>query len=1023
VPGDQRRDDELAETATAAPDEQMPATTATAVERPQPPTRDSGLSNTLGRYKIGRELGRGGMGVVHSAFDPDLERKVALKVLPAEVENADARQRLLREARAMARLSHPNVVTVHEVGTVHGRDFIAMELIDGTTLEDWLESSPRGQQEILAAFVAAGRGLAAAHAAGLVHRDFKPRNVLRHKDGRIVVTDFGLVVGVEAEGGDPFKVTLPSGPVSAKTTPSSLSGLTKTGSVLGTPAYMAPEQWTGAQVGPPADQFAFCVALWEALAKERPYKGSTIEDLKDVVLRGKRTNESKLPRKLRRVLRRGLDPDPAKRYPNMTALLDAIVRSERKPTVVIAIGGAAVVAAVVVYAVVIRSPENKTYIISEGCTPPVVAPEKVWTAHDGAVLRAKHQELAAIALERDFTKWTEVRERACKVDAGAREPQLACLDGVLSRLDAVKQVVATTKVSQVLEIDDLLVQPTLCQTPKPPRLSRTVSKEFRDVLGFYLQHSVDSAPLTDADADAGLALAGSDPCASAVAHELAAAARMGAGRGTELARADRDAQTCGDDRLIADVALMDATLAGMLADLDYRTKIEKAEALVARVREPYLDASLEYLRSLLALRADDLDGTIMHLEKSIALYDERGMFRSAAKRRIELHRWRLRRADPQDMTKVAETLDALRKDLVAKVGETDQMVFQVDDARAYWMWMSGDLEGANKLRLAIAKPTPPKTPTVVSGEVVDDKGPVAGAQVTVGTSLFADSLFAAVGSDGDQRTVTTGPDGRFAIKDAEAKSAIVAQQGDLRSTPMWAGENMSIKLQPTSTVSGKVDLRGRAPQQVRLYITPKAQAPDLPYVLSAPLGADGVFVTRGVLRGPMVFRTSVEQGTSQLVGVRDVDVTKPDVTAVHLEVKASGRPLIMLIRSMYGTPLTVASVFVIGGKEPAELTLAKIVATRKDFTAKLATKLMPEQDSPSVHEHTKPGDLFTRIIDRPDGVASACAFPLPEHLDDPALAGMQSDPKKLEKIPVKCVPLKPTDEVVELAIPPWPRFD
>jgi hypothetical protein len=1021
----ERKDDELADTAAVTPSgNALPSNTATAVERPSAPTRDSGLTDMLGRYKIGRELGRGGMGVVHSAFDPDLERKIALKVLPAEVENADARQRLLREARAMARLSHPNVVTVHEVGTVHGRDFIAMELIDGSTLEDWLEASPRGEKEILAAFVAAGRGLAAAHAAGLVHRDFKPRNVLRHKDGRIVVTDFGLVVGVEGESTDAFKVTMPSGPANAKTTPSSLSGLTKTGSVLGTPAYMAPEQWTGGQVGPAADQFAFCVALWEALAKERPYKGTTVEELKDVVLKGKRVDDAKLPRKLRKVLRRGLDPDAANRYPSMTALLDAIVRSERKPTVVFAIGGAAVVAAAVVYAVAIRTPkvEKQTYFVNQGCTPPVLSPEKVWTAQDAAQLRAAHQELAAAALDRDFKTWTDVRERSCKVEAGVREPQLACLDGVLSRIDAVKQVVVTAKASEVLEIDDLLVQPTLCQTPKPPRLSRTVSKEYRDVLTHFLRQSSETAP-SEESAEAGITLAGNDPCASAVAHELAAAARMGPGRATEIARADRDAQTCGDDRLIADVALMDATLAGMLAELDYRTKIEKAEALTARVRQPDLDASLEYLRSLLALRSDDLDGTIMHLEKSIALFNERGMFRSAAKRRIELNRWRLRRANPQDIASVSETLEALRKELVAKLGETDAMVRSVDDQRAYWMWMSGDLEGANQLRQTIAKPTPPKTPTVVSGQVVDEKGPVGGAQVTVGTSLFGDSRFAAVASEGDQRTVTTGPDGRFTIKDAEAKSVIVAQQGDLRSVPAWAGENMTIKLQPTSTVSGKVELRGRAPQQVRLYITPKAQAPDLPYVLSAPLGAEGAFGTRGVWRAPMVLRTSVEQGTSQLVGVRDVDVTAPEVTGVRLEVKASSRPLVMLIRSMYGTPLTVASVFVISGKEPAELTLAKIFATRQDFTTKLATKLMPEQDTPSIHDHTKPGDLYARIVDRPDGVASACAFPLPEHLDDPALAGIQSDPKKLEKIPVKCVPLKANDEVVELAIPPWPRFD
>src|SRR5438477_6763608 len=216
------------------------------------------------------------MGVVYAVFDPDLERKVALKVLRGAGDSAEARQRLLREARAMARLAHPNVLTVHEVGSASGQDFIAMELVDGATLEDWRSASPRSEREIVAAFTLAGRGLAAAHAAGLVHRDFKPRNVLRHKDGRIVVTDFGLVVGV-AQQVDALTTTLPSdASADSSTTPSSLSGLTQTGALLGTPAYMAPEQWTGATVGPPADQFAFCVALWEALAKDRPYKGTTL---------------------------------------------------------------------------------------------------------------------------------------------------------------------------------------------------------------------------------------------------------------------------------------------------------------------------------------------------------------------------------------------------------------------------------------------------------------------------------------------------------------------------------------------------------------------------------------------------------------------------------------------------------------------------------------------------------------------------------------------------------------------------
>src|SRR5262252_3011703 len=176
-------DDQLAQTMTADPGS---GPVAAAPE----------LGDTLGRYRIERTLGEGGMGVVHAAFDPDLERRVALKVL-RKAEGDEARHRLLREARAMARLTHPNVVTVHEVGSAHGRDYVAMELVDGETLDEWLTAQPRSAREIVAAFVAAGRGLAAAHAAGLVHRDFKPRNVLRRRDGRICVTDFGLARGVD----------------------------------------------------------------------------------------------------------------------------------------------------------------------------------------------------------------------------------------------------------------------------------------------------------------------------------------------------------------------------------------------------------------------------------------------------------------------------------------------------------------------------------------------------------------------------------------------------------------------------------------------------------------------------------------------------------------------------------------------------------------------------------------------------------------------------------------------------------
>jgi serine/threonine protein kinase len=293
----------------------------TATSGAMPPPRSG--PERLGKYRIEQQLGAGGMGVVHAAFDADLERRVAIKLLhdaPGDI----SRKRLLREARAMARLSHPNVVIVHEVNTIDGRDFVAMEMIDGESLSEWLKTK-RTVGEILDVFVAAAHGLAAAHAEGIVHRDFKPHNVLRSRKGRVVVTDFGLARGAgPSEGASPVTEL-------AEGTPHVL-GLTATGAIVGTPAYMAPEQWAGGAVGPASDQFAFCVALWEALAGARPFRGATSDELRAAVERGPASLDlSKLPRKLRKVLVRGLARDPAARWPSMEALLAAIARARREP--------------------------------------------------------------------------------------------------------------------------------------------------------------------------------------------------------------------------------------------------------------------------------------------------------------------------------------------------------------------------------------------------------------------------------------------------------------------------------------------------------------------------------------------------------------------------------------------------------------------------------------------------------------------------------------------------------------------
>jgi serine/threonine protein kinase len=287
--------------------------------RTRPMTEALAPGQRVSRYVLGEPLGVGGMGIVYEAHDPKLDRKIALKVLRAESgEDAGSQARLVREAQAMARLSHPNVVAVYDVGEHAGRVFVAMELIEGRTLAAWLADAPRSWREVVEMLAGAGRGLAAAHAAGLVHRDFKPPNVLIGGDGRARVTDFGLARP---------HLALPDATVTP--TDSLLASYTQTGSLAGTPAYMAPEQFARAATDARTDQFSYCVTLYEALYGERPFDGDTLLQLAESVAAGTlrpRPKGHAVPEWLDAILVRGLAVVPAQRFPSLAALLAEIDR-------------------------------------------------------------------------------------------------------------------------------------------------------------------------------------------------------------------------------------------------------------------------------------------------------------------------------------------------------------------------------------------------------------------------------------------------------------------------------------------------------------------------------------------------------------------------------------------------------------------------------------------------------------------------------------------------------------------------
>jgi hypothetical protein len=337
---------------------------------------------TIDRFVVIGLVGRGGMGEVYAAYDPELDRKVAIKLLRARGDDADGRARLLREAQAIAKLSHPNVVVVYDVGTFGESVFIAMEFVGGRTLAGWMHERARSHREIMQVFLAAGRGLVAAHAAGLVHRDFKPDNVMVTNDGQVRVMDFGLARQrgeAQPESDAPTTSAATSAAAAATPDPSddpdstvnlskprksapATSGsylsikLTQTGVMLGTPAYMAPEQFAVLPTDERSDQFSFGVTLYEALYGVRPFAGDTFLTLMTSVTMGDvgaPPAKTRVPTWLRKVLLRTLQTDPSARFPSMEVLLTALQMDPRARTRRLALG-VGVIGCVALAAVVSR---------------------------------------------------------------------------------------------------------------------------------------------------------------------------------------------------------------------------------------------------------------------------------------------------------------------------------------------------------------------------------------------------------------------------------------------------------------------------------------------------------------------------------------------------------------------------------------------------------------------------------------------------------------------------------------------
>jgi predicted Ser/Thr protein kinase len=1008
------------------PDRLGLAKTATAAGSSCAPDGPTGtVGSMLGRYRLEGELGSGANGVVYAAFDPLLERRVALKLLrvvtPSEIE----KDRLLREARAMARLSHAHVVTVHEVGTVGGRDFVVMELIHGSSLATWLRASARPTAAVLDAFLAAGRGLAAAHAAGIVHRDFKPHNVLRGHDGRIMVTDFGLARSVEPALVADRDAGYADGDDDDDMSELSQSRLTATGVLLGTPAYMAPEQWTRGEITAATDQFSFCVALWEALCGERPYYGHSVDELRTRILRGPaKLDCSRLPRGLRGTLLRGLAPEPARRWPSMDALLAQLERVRRRVSVRRGLAGAAIGAMVVTAGVWMMVTARNDADAPALCQPPARDVAMVWSPALASAVRATSPALAD-ALDAANHDWQDARDDACRAPITVRSTQLACLDGALDRFDVLRRAYQRVPSAPVEELKAQMVDVAICRKPSVAEVPRLQLAPTDDVVRAYelsARSKIEPAPT-----DAALAQLADAATTSPCARIIATLALEELGPTSQRARVEDAVSAldqCGDDRVRAEALIAHAPYQFELPMLGPHGQhaIQQADNAVARVMQPDLDARIAHLQLLPAINQGQWDKAFRLSNRELTGYAMNGLERRQAAAVYMQQRLRVKRATHDDLEAVLHDV-AIWRPRAQKLHQPE-IARQLDGIAANAQLALGDVAAGHAAMLQAWKEQPaiarPGT-IAVHGVVVDDQGhPVAGALVASSSQLIADSI--AIGlprlldfngmRDETLRVTTTDARGQFTIADSTPSGAISAQLGDQRAAPVLIADRVTLVLEPTRTVQGTIDLHGTPPAYVHLIISGLAER----YAHVDPVASDGSFTLTGVathaLQLDMWVRGTLESDLT--VVSQPVPASHQPITGLRLEVTRSNRSLDVLVHSAVDTPISGAWIRIIPGTHEIKTfgELSKYTANIQHATP---TPITPHQVSGALVSKVLTGDLAVHLDNVRVGALTVCGGSFGNLLDTRFV--------RVDDRAVHCASVGADATLVELALQPQPRIN
>ena len=612
---------------------------------------------TIGRFAITGRLGSGGMGTVFSADDPDLDRKVAVKVLRSRQASGDgntAAARLLREAKTMARLNHPNVITVHEVGMFEGRVFVAMEFVDAGTLADWMERHPVGTPKRLEGALdlamQAARGLVAAHEAGVVHRDLKPANMLVDSRGRLRIADFGLA-SLDTAVGTSDTPSWPEGHGDTE------EELTATGELVGTPAYMAPEQMRG-ETSLASDQFSFCASFFEAVYGVAAFGGRTLAARLDHIERGAITEPptGRQPAWVWSLLVKGLAADPRDRHPDVASILrelEARQRPRRRAIGYAALAVAALGSGVVVY---VAQPEARCgdgeARLAEAWSPQRRATVEASLHGSGLPFAESMAQRVVAATDAYANTWVGTYEDACTAtwDRGEQSEQLldlrmACLDRSRAALGRVTDTLASGDAEAQRKAVELVESlPELLTCSDAAMLQRTASGRSP-----AQTEAMQRARLLFDEGDLALDLGRFEDAQNAYA---------------------RAREAVGDVDLPSTLSLVESKLAQL------------------RLQQGKFDASAKHADEALRLASAGLDGdaaAIAHLQKSRT--DLKAEDPDAVRLQLDLAEASLRRGDSPRVREAQLAL--LRGDLATVLGDVDTALREFDHAGALFEKISG----------------------------------------------------------------------------------------------------------------------------------------------------------------------------------------------------------------------------------------------------------------------------------------------------------------------------------------------